>query len=113
MTSSFRALFGGAIGLLGIAASILARISAARLSISAGASVSPREGVTTSNRIGRVREYSLKFVAYAGCTASSNAATAVKMAAGAFTTPVVSIVIAMGTLEVTTGLPSPPRQVQI
>ena len=86
MTSSLRALFGDAIGLFGIAASIFARVSAARFSMSAGASVSPRDGVTTSKRIGRVRENSLKFVAYAGCTASSNAATAVKISPGAFTT---------------------------
>ena len=44
ITRSLRAFFGAAIGLFGIAASILVRMSAARLSISAGASVSPREG---------------------------------------------------------------------
>ena len=113
MTSSLRAFFGVVIGLFGIAVSIFARISAARCSTSAGASVSPRDGVTTSKRIGRVRENSLKFVAYAGCTTSSNADTAAKRSPGAFTMPVVSIVIAMGTLVVTTGLPSPPRRVEI
>ena len=42
---------------------------------------------TTSKRIGRVRENSLKFAAYAGCTTSSNADTAAKISPGALTTP--------------------------
>jgi hypothetical protein len=58
-----RGSFAGAMGLFGIAASMLARTCAARLSISSGVSVCPRPGVTTSNRIGRVRENSTKLAA--------------------------------------------------
>ena len=96
MTSSFRAFFGVAYGLAGIAARIFCRTSAERRSISAGDRISPRAGRARSRLIGTARENSVKRAPKAGCTTASNTSIARNRSPGALTVLLVSSVRTRG-----------------